>query len=245
MSTLVTNGSIITSLTNKLSDITLSPIKPFKRNLAIFFSGRVLEYEINKKWMELFKTHFENDFNIDYFCSINAELDDYHKEFLKVYGIQDGHYHFEKYQLEENMKNKNLNPNMFSMFYNIKKSLALIENSSKNYDVILRYRTEICYKNPFEIPDVIQPNTIYIPNGYDWCGGTNDQVAYGDLESMKTYGKVYDNIMDYHKNYNVRIHPETLLNFHLNKSKVNIVRFPFDYGLVRKHNQIQQRRWEI
>ena len=68
MSTLVTNGSFIT---NKLSDImlTLTPIKPFKRNLAIFLSGRVLEYEINKKWMELFKTHFENDFNI----SINHE----------------------------------------------------------------------------------------------------------------------------------------------------------------------------
>ena len=65
MSTLVTNGSFIT---NKLSDImlTLTPIKPFKRNLAIFLSGRVLEYEINKKWMELFKTHFENDFNIRY-----------------------------------------------------------------------------------------------------------------------------------------------------------------------------------
>ena len=29
-----------------------------------FFSGRVVEYEKNKKWMELFKTHFENDFNI-------------------------------------------------------------------------------------------------------------------------------------------------------------------------------------
>ena len=70
-------------------------------------------------------------------------------------------------------------------------------------------------------------------------------MAYGDLESMKTYGKVYDNIMDYNKNYNVKIHPETLLKFHLNKSKVNIVRFPFDYELVRKHNQIQQRRWKI
>lgn len=214
-----------------------------KRNLAVFFSGRVLDYEINKEWMELFNTHFKNDFNIDYFCSINSDLDDYHIEFLKVYDIGDGCYNFEKYKLEEHMQNKNVNQNMFSMFYNIKKCISLIENSSKKYDVILRYRTEICFTNLFEIPNIINPNTVYVPNNYDWLGGMNDQVAYGDLESMKTYSKLYDNIMDYNKRDNVQIHPETLLKYHLQKSKVNIVRFVFDYGLVKKHNISAQRRF--
>jgi hypothetical protein len=215
-----------------------------KRNLAVFFSGRVLDYEINNEWIKIFKTHFENDFNINYFCSINSKLDDYHKEFLKIYNIQDGCYHFEKYVLNKTLQNKNVNPNMFSMFYNNKKCVQLIENSSTQYDVILRYRTEVCYKIPFKIPDVITPNTIYIPNNYDW-GGINDQIAYGDLESMKTYTELYDNILNYNQNYNIRIHPETLLKYHLQKTKMNIVRFEFNYSLIKKANYRDQIKYKI
>ena len=214
-----------------------------KRNLAVFFSGRILDYEINNEWIEIFKKHFDN-FNIDYFCSINSELNDYHKEFLKVYNIKDRCYHFEKYVLDKTIPNTRLNPNMFSMFYNNKKCVELIEKSSKQYDLILRYRTEICYTNPFKIPDVIKPNTVYIPNNYDW-GGINDQIAYGDLKSMKTYTELYDNIINYNQNDNIRIHPETLLKHHLQKNKVNIVRFEFNYSLIKKANYSDQRKYKI
>ena len=215
-----------------------------KRNLAVFFSGRVLDYEINNEWIQLFKIHFGNLFNIDYFCSINSKLDDYHKKFLKIYNIQAKCYNFEKYVLDKTLQNKNVNPNMFSMFYNNKKCVELIENSSTQYDVILRYRTEVCYQIPFKIPDVIKPNTVYIPNNYDW-GGINDQIAYGDLESMKTYTELYDNINNYNRKYNITIHPETLLKYHLQKNKMNIVRFEFDYSLIKKENYTDQRKYKI
>jgi hypothetical protein len=215
-----------------------------KRNLAVFFSGRVLDYEINNEWIQLFKIHFGNLFNIDYFCSINSKLDDYHKKFLKIYNIQDGCYHFQNYVLNKTIPRQPLNPNMFSMFYNNKKCVELIENSSTQYDVILRYRTEVCYQIPFKIPDVITPNTVYIPNNYDW-GGINDQIAYGDLESMKTYTELYDNIINYNQNYKIAIHPETLLKYHLQKNKMNIVRFEFDYSLIKKSNYTKQKKYKI
>jgi len=203
-----------------------------KRNLAVYFSGRILDYEINKPYFELFKKHFETKFNIDFFCSINSEVDNYHQEFITYFNISPYRCNFETYKLPENKLEKNY-LNMFSMFYNNKKCVELIERSTKKYDVVLRYRTEVRFHNLFEIPEILQQNTIYIPGNFDW-GGINDQIAYGNLESMKKYTELYDNMIGYNKNNNVRYHPETMLLHHLKTIKIHIVRFIFHYRLMKK-----------
>ena len=53
------------------------------------------------------------------------------------------------------------------------------------FDVVMKWRSEIIFNNLFNIENILD-NTIYIPIGKDW-GGINDQVAYGNLNSMTFY----------------------------------------------------------
>jgi hypothetical protein len=119
------------------------------------------------------------------------------------------------------------------MFYNQKRCLDMIIQSAIPFDIVFKWRTEIYFDDhiKLKINDVanIKENTVYIPNCYDW-GGLNDQIAYGNLNTMKLYSDLYNNLVTYNT---VRCHPETLLKHHVNTSNINIERFDFGYYLKR------------
>jgi hypothetical protein len=78
-------------------------------------------------------------------------------------------------------------------------------------------------------------NTIYIPNGYDYVNGINDQFAIGCFYTMSNYLSVYENIIPMLKS-GVLLHPETLLRVHLEMTKTNIFRFSLNYILNKSLN---------
>ena len=180
-------------------------------------------------------------FKIEFFCSINDSRVDY--DFINLFDIKKSNYNFEKHVFPENLKIKNKRPetninNTMSMFYNWMKNFQLIENFQKKqnmlFDIIINYRSDILSSEfiNFDKIENINFNTIYIPQGNDW-GGVNDQMAFGNFDSMKKYCEIYKNIQKYNDNDNVIFHPETLLKHHLKCSNVNIIRFYFKYVLVK------------
>lgn len=208
-----------------------------ERKIAIFFSGRINRTQQTIETLLFMKKKFK----IEFFCSINDSRVDY--DFINLFDIKKSNYNFEKHVFPENLKIKNKRPetninNTMSMFYNWMKNFQLIENFQKKqnmlFDIIINYRSDILSSEfiNFDKIENINFNTIYIPQGNDW-GGVNDQMAFGNFDSMKKYCEIYKNIQKYNDNDNVIFHPETLLKHHLKCSNVNIIRFYFKYVLVK------------
>ena len=122
------------------------------------------------------------------------------------------------------LKTKGLDANL-----NRKKCIEMISDSGINYDVILRYRTEIQSSSLFEIDlneltDKTGNAIVFIPSQDDW-NGINDKIAYGNLNSMKVYTELYDHLVEYFTTDPRNIHPETVLLYHLHRKNINIKRF--------------------
>lgn len=207
------------------------------RNIAVFFSGRLTEKYFVKDNLEKLRERY----NPIIFCSLNENADskEFIDKFVKEFNIKDECINIERCIMPEEMFKsiKNLNGsynNVYSMYYNNKKNYELIKNYEKmhniKFDVILRYRTEIWSNDVIDIIENLKKNTVYIPNKYDWCGGLNDQVAYGDSESMEKYCECVDNIVNL-CNQGVIYHPETLLLHHVKSKNLSIERINFEYRL--------------
>jgi hypothetical protein len=83
---------------------------------------------------------------------------------------------------------------------------------------------------PLSIP---LKNTIYIPTNNDH-GGINDQIAFGDHDTMTIYSTIHDRITYYCKEEDTPYHPETLTLKNLINNNITIVRFDFPYTLNPK-----------
>jgi len=96
------------------------------------------------------------------------------------------------------------------------------------YDCVIRFRCRITlYKFPLIQP---KPNTIYIPEGNDYMGGWNDQIALGDSAAMNEHSSLYPHLWEYReKRY--PLHPESIYRKHLEERKLNVERFPSKYVL--------------
>ncbi|NDD84436.1 hypothetical protein EB118_08980 [bacterium] len=167
--------------------------------------------------------------------SLNTDRDAYHKEFEREMLQHTEHIalNYENYEIPESFGRDRFasKKNMCSMFYNQLKCAELIAASNIQFDVVIKWRTEVKSDEVFEIVETLQPNTIYIPSDFDY-GGVNDQVAYGDQVTFQVYSEVYKNLTKYADSH-VYIHPETLLKCHLDHTGVNIVRFRYPYHLQR------------
>ncbi len=80
------------------------------------------------------------------------------------------------------------------------------------------------------------PETINIPNGKDfrhdrWFG-INDQFAFGTLEIMREYMCLYDRIIEYLNDGSILM-GEVLVKHCLDKNKIPLRRFDFNFGIKR------------
>lgn len=205
--------------------------------IAIFFSGKV--ENITKKNLLDIKARY----NPICFVSINlnhssSDIND----FLTIMDIPPDRAHFEQVQVPEFIYNykkvsKDVNVNnVYGMFYHNKQCFELIkayqEKTNTIFDCIIKYRSDIDNISEFLLEDSIKGNTIYIPKGSDWIGGINDQLAYGNFDTMMKYTNVIDHIKKY-LSQGIKIHPETLLAWHLKMCFLNINRFKFVYNIFR------------
>ena len=204
-----------------------------RKNIAVCLVGRILGYHVNKKSFEMFITELQQNFeNVYFFVSLNTSRDQYHIDFEKYLDNLTQHKSLFRYKPFSLGHLENTNyakmKNMTSMFYNQFKCLEMISSHSIKFDIVMKWRTEINFGHLFQFNDILEPLTIYIPSNYDY-GGVNDQIAYGNFESMKLYSDLFKYLIDYK---NVRTHPETLLKCHL-KKYVSIIRFNFNYKLLK------------
>lgn len=103
--------------------------------------------------------------------------------------------------------------NTFSMYYKIQKCFNLLDVTGKKYDVILRMRSDIQFKNKviFKLVDdnkvYTNLNPFFLING----SGTNDQIAYGNHDTMRKQSKMYDNMIIAKQRHIITscLHPET------------------------------------
>lgn len=208
-----------------------------KKKVAIYYSGRVEhnKYNINKEKLK----EYEKKYNIIHFCSLNidANSEEFINNFCKDFNISKDRINIEKTIIPDKILSSdikiegNIN-NMYSMFYHNYKCIELINKYQEKYnykfDIIMKYRSDIYSRNTIDFEN-IEKETIYIPRDADY-GGINDQIAYGDFDSMYLYSKCNINFLECGKQ-RCRFHPESVLLQHLQNEKLKIVRIDFNYNL--------------
>lgn len=125
------------------------------------------------------------------------------------------------------------NYNTVSMYFHNKRAFIVLLERVPDVDIVLKYRSDIITNQKLELPSSVSSNTIYVPDSNQWKG-INDQIAYGDKESMKIYCGVYDKIEEYVKKNHVSFHPETLLLHHLKTENIKVETFNYKYHLNPK-----------
>lgn len=205
-----------------------------KLRVAVVFSGRATCYDESYEWF----SKLSEKYAVDFYCSISTELDDYYQGLLDLYNIKK--YTFGDMQAQEHYTTINIR-NRVSMFYNLKSAVDLVPQGG--YDVILYARSDIMCTEDIDLSAAVKhqdrDNVVFIPNGFDWRGGINDQMAFGTPTAMFKYSRVYDNIETY-INYGFiegDVHPETTLNIHIINTGLGVERFDLNYSLNPK-------RWE-
>lgn len=215
--------------------------------IAVYFSGRIKTYE---RSLEFFK-RLRLEYDIDYFCSINGKKDEYHQIFLNELEVKDAYFgmHEDNYVIEWYERFKRLpcdHPHVWykisSSLWNNRKAFELIEKYQEahgiTYDIVMKCRADMVPHEEFKFPLSIHRNTVYIPEDHDcpyhWDNpyyhvpGINDHIAFGDLYAMKIYSNVYSKVDEY-CTAGRPYHPESLLLYHLESSKLNIARFNYRY----------------
>ena len=126
-------------------------------------------------------------------------------------------------------------PNMICHFINKSRVFSLLETYVQEeniyYDVVMSLRVDLVFNGKF-IFNTIEDNTLYIPNDYDWLG-INDQVAYGNIEAMKKYANLFNNMMDLLERRISVPHPESLNLANINFYKLNTIRVELPYYIER------------
>lgn len=200
------------------------------KKIAILFAGRVFSWEQQvQKFLDLRKKY-----DIDFYCSINGELDEYHKHFLEAFDIK-AHV-IQPFVIPENfdvlMKFKCSETNldrMLSMYQNLHKVMQLVVDSGTQYDTVIYTRADMVMHDELILPDHIPEGVVFIPEGSDH-GGICDQMAYGSQTTMMIYCDVYNNIEKYANEIEV-VHPERMLMYHIASNGIMPIRIKFDYEL--------------
>ncbi len=196
--------------------------------IAVLFAGRVRGFEdcIESQKKFIFKNH-----DVDIYLAHNANnVGDDLELFQKLYNVKK--IESIKIDLEPYLKYRahyeiTNSANVISMFKCIYEAFQLIPNE---YDIVIYMRADEILSSSIEF-EKLPDNAVFIPEGNDYERGINDQFAFGNYESMKKYCSLFENLTDYLDNKGVIFHPESLVKFHLEYQKLNIVRFPLIYTL--------------
>jgi hypothetical protein len=205
--------------------------------IAVLLSGRIKSgyRDINMAQLKALKEKYD----VTFFLSLNQKVHDeeYTRTFCKELDIPPENVRVEETKEPEELYKFKKKPETnyhttYSMFYHNKKCFEMAMASKIPFTVYMKYRADIELKDDtIEITDDVEDNTVYIPacNGY---GGVNDQVAYGNFDSMKTYCFLVDRILEYCKS-GVTFHPETFVTHHLKKSDLKIIYLKWLYTIRR------------
>lgn len=147
----------------------------------------------------------------------------------------------DKYIYYSNASPETNKRNVISSFYTKKILSKQILLSNNDYDLIMKYRSDIVAN---ELPNLKKylflknmKNTILIPNTYHFGYqgyNINDQICIANNETIHIYLNIYNFIDKYLNDDNIILHPETLVHHNLLKNNINIILFDYNYILNDK-----------
>lgn len=218
--------------------------------IAVLLTGRLYSKQINKDNIGIKNDIYNKSINsikllgddITIFCSLNKsiEINEYTDKFCKDFNITSQQINIEDTQEPSELYKYRKAPasnyhSVYSMFYHNKRSFELLEQYKNKYnidfDIIIKFRGDLNSNSLISLNHKLDNLTVYIPSGFDY-GGINDQIAVGNFETMKIYCSCIDKISNYCRN-KIIFHPETILKYHLDKNNVKIVRFKYNYNIIK------------
>jgi hypothetical protein len=231
--------------------------------IAVLISGRVNSYENFLHLLERTTNH-----TIHLYISVNDDEEEY-KEFYEKFKIKFRKYikklHIEKYNLPNNFVNCNADvringPTFYrtlSCFYNDTMAMKFAKESSIDYDIYLRFRTDIIVdsfpsfetydKDKLYCVDPLCKFTLAITDNPDgefknkrrYCYGNTayngvyvtGDIAYGNKELMDKYCNCYEHILEQNakNNGNYFICFEYCLTTYLYDICINWQMFKYNY----------------
>jgi hypothetical protein len=147
-------------------------------------------------------------------------------EALKVYP------HF--YQLDGHPYDQNRRPetvvaSSLNQWHNNFIAFSLVP---RDFDVYVRIRPDITFSGRIDFSQDYSGLKVYIPHGHNYWDGVNDQIAFGNWESMRRYYSVYLNHGDIFRE-GVEFHTERYVTQNLIRQGVEIIRIPVDNYIIR------------
>jgi hypothetical protein len=204
--------------------------------IAILFSGRIHMFE---NCYQNIQKHLKFNHDIDFFLSHSPELNEDLEAFRKLFNpkfiinepiIYFDHNKYRKYHLEQGH-------NTMCMLINRLRAFKLLDTfvniTNTKYDIVISYRTDITLNQDIDFNwfNILNDNTVYVPEGEDYWNGLNDQLAFGSYESMKIYLSLYNELKTELLDKGCIFHPETILKNYMYLKNINVIRIPLKYKL--------------
>lgn len=193
--------------------------------VALLLSGNMTDWIIHYVY---FKKHLLDHYDVDVFLSTwkGYKIDEISNTYNPVtLDVQDYGNGFDNRWSKitkpfEGKKEKNVNlNNCMSMWYKTWRVNEIKNEYSasigKKYDIVIKTRPDLRLEEDIKLTKP-NPNTLYIPKGWDWSGGVNDLFAYGDTKTMNVYSDLYRSLPRLMKDSRSKLNPEVMLRNHIN-----------------------------
>jgi hypothetical protein len=192
--------------------------------IAIIYSGHI------RTW-EQCKTNHENNLATNdcdlYFYTYTHPDNTTYKQFIQIPGTYyDGVIH----DYDSNKNPVTSTDNTIQSWHNLFVSFCLVP---MGYDVYVKSRCDITFSGKIDFSSYpIIDDVVYVPVGNDYCGGVNDQFAFGNYMSMKKYYSVY---LEHYKMFQdgLTFHTEFYVTKNLERKGVKIIRIPITNYIQR------------
>ena len=220
---------------------------------CVFVTGRVKTWQKN---LHHFKKQLEN-YDFEVYASLNSELDNQdaiklsEESFITDVICQPTVY-------PDWLKNYAINcmeHQKFNFFSQCFHRYLVFQESKKTkiYDQYIFTRMDIINESALPLVE-FEKNTVYCPSSHMhgfkhsvidnkriYCEEKleliNDQILICDLEGASSIASLYLDFVNMYIHDNIWWHPETMLHVHLEKRKINIQTFDFDYILDPERNK--------
>lgn len=232
------------------------------KNLAICISGSLRSFEFTlNNFIENIIEPNKNDFNIHYFFFLPNDKNSYKIKLFEKYNpniiIKDDitlEYPNIKwgasrdYLVVDDVSIGGLQ-GWLQQIKGVQESYNMVTDfQNKNnikFDIILRVRSDVLFKNKLIIKNYDIDNKIIVPNFHSHRG-INDRLAFGNINNMKVYMNMYSNLYTFSNSFfkekNEKLYifnAETFTKFNL---EVNNINYYSDnnilFNRVRENNKI-------